>query len=269
MLKIRLIPCIVTKGELVVQSFAFKNYLPIGNVKTAIDFFVNWDVDEIIVNDIDASKEFREPNVDLVSWAAKECFVPLTVGGGIKTLEHIRNLLKAGADKVTINTKAIDDPDFIKNAASVFGSQCITVSVDAIKQGNVYKLYDYRDGRVLDVDVVDWVRKVESYGAGEILLNSVDRDGSREGYDVELLKTVSGIVSIPVIALGGIGRFDQLAEGAIEGGCQALSAANIFQHMEHSTIAAKAQMRNAKLNVRLSSKVKYENFDSDFLGRPY
>ncbi len=129
MLKIRLIPCIVTKGELVVQSFAFKNYLPIGNVKTAIDFFVNWDVDEIIVNDIDASKEFREPNVDLVSWAAKECFVPLTVGGGIKTLEHIRNLLKAGADKVTINTKAIDEPDFIKNAASVFGSQCITVSV--------------------------------------------------------------------------------------------------------------------------------------------
>jgi cyclase len=269
MLKTRLIPCIVTKDELVVQSFGFKKYLPIGNVKTAIDFFVNWDVDEIIVNDIDATKDGRAPNVELVSWAAKECFVPLTVGGGIKSLEHIRQLLKAGADKVAINSLALENPDFITQSSSLFGSQCITVSIDAIKHGNGYRVFDYQKQSALELDVVEWAMKVESLGAGEILLNSVDRDGSRQGYDTQLLRSVSDRLSIPVIALGGIGRFDQLAEGAIAGGCQALAAANIFQHMEHSTIAAKAQMRSANLNVRLSSEVKYENFELDFLGRPY
>ncbi|USD60245.1 imidazole glycerol phosphate synthase subunit HisF [Vibrio sp. SCSIO 43140] len=269
MLKTRLIPCIITKGELVVQSFGFKRYLPIGNVKTAIDFFVNWDVDEIIVNDIDATKDGRAPNVELVSWAAKECFVPLTVGGGIKSLEHIRQLLKAGADKVAINSLALDNPGFITESSSLFGSQCITVSIDAIKHGDEYRVFDYQKQSALDIDVVEWAMKVESLGAGEILLNSVDRDGSREGYDTQLLRSVSERLSIPVIALGGVGRFDQLAEGATAGGCQALAAANIFQHMEHSTIAAKAQMRSANLNVRLSSEVKYENFELDFLGRPY
>ncbi len=269
MLKTRLVPCIITKGELVVQSFGFKKYLPIGNVKTAIDFFVNWDVDEIVINDIDATKEGREPNFDLVSWAAKECFVPLMVGGGIKNIEHIRHLLKAGADKVAINSIAVDKPNFIKESSSIFGSQCITVSIDAVEENGDYKVYDYKARCALDLDVVQWAKKVESLGAGEILLNSVVRDGSREGYDTTLLRRVSDSVSIPVIALGGIGRFDQLAKGAIEGGCQALAAANIFQHMEHSTIAAKAQMRSANLNVRLSSEVKYENFELDFLGRPY
>lgn len=269
MLKTRLVPCIITKGELVVQSFGFKKYLPIGNVKTSIDFFVNWDVDEIVVNDIDATKEGREPNFDLVSWAAKECFVPLTVGGGIKSTDHIRHLLKSGADKVSINSIAIEQPSFITESSSIFGSQCITVSIDAIEENGGYKVYDYQSECALDLDVAEWAKKVELLGAGEILLNSVDRDGSRKGYDTELLRSVSDSVTIPVIALGGIGRFDQLAEGVIEGGCQALAAANIFQHMEHSTIAAKAQMRSANLNVRLSSEVKYENFELDFLGRPY
>ncbi|EGR1702787.1 imidazole glycerol phosphate synthase subunit HisF [Vibrio cholerae] len=269
MLKTRLIPCIITKGELVVQSFGFKKYLPIGNVKTAIEFFVNWDVDEIIVNDIDATKDGRVPNFELVSWAAKECFVPLTVGGGIKSVDHIRQLLKAGADKVAINSLALENPNFITESSSLFGSQCITVSIDAIKHADGYRVFDYQKQSSLDLDVVEWAMKVESLGAGEILLNSVDRDGSREGYDTELLRCVSERLSIPVISLGGIGRFDQLAEGATVGGCQALAAANIFQHMEHSTIAAKAQMRNSGLNVRLSSEVKYEDFSLDILGRPF
>ncbi|EOC7459381.1 imidazole glycerol phosphate synthase subunit HisF [Vibrio cholerae] len=269
MLKTRLIPCIITKGELVVQSFGFKKYLPIGNVKTAIEFFVNWDVDEIIVNDIDATKDGRVPNFELVSWAAKECFVPLTVGGGIKSVDHIRQLLKAGADKVAINSLALENPDFITESSSLFGSQCITVSIDAIKHADGYRVFDYQKQSSLDLDVVEWAIKVESLGAGEILLNSVDRDGSREGYDTKLLRCVSERLSIPVIALGGIGRFDQLAAGATAGGCQALAAANIFQHMEHSTIAAKAQMRNSGLNVRLSSEVKYEDFSLDILGRPF
>lgn len=269
MLKTRLIPCIITKNELVVQSFGFKKYLPIGNVKTAIDFFVNWDVDEIVVIDIDASRNGRNPNIDLIKKATKECFVPLTIGGGIKTIEHIRDLLKAGTDKVSINSEALRNSSFIKEASNIFGSQCITVSIDAIHTNDEYKVFNYLTQSPLDINVVTWAKQAESLGAGEILLNSVDRDGSRQGYDTELLRSVSDNVSIPVIALGGIGRFDQLADGAIKGKCQALAAANIFQHMEHSTIAAKAQMRQAKLNVRLSSEVKYENFDLDFLGRPY
>ena len=269
MLKTRLIPCIVTKGELVVQSFGFKKYLPVGSVKTAIEFFVNWDVDEIILNDIDATLEHRNPNFELVQWAAKECFVPITVGGGIKTLDDIRLLLKAGADKVSINSIALDDLDFVTKSSTVFGSQCITVSIDSILTNGIYKVYDYRNSKPSNYDVVEWAQAVEKAGAGEILLNSVERDGCRKGYDLELLKLVSNSVTIPVIALGGIGRFDQLTEGAKEGGCQALAAANIFQHMEHSTIAAKAQMRTGGLNVRLSSEVKYENFSLDILGRPF
>ncbi|MEM7998917.1 HisA/HisF-related TIM barrel protein, partial [Morganella morganii] len=132
MLKTRLIPCIITKNELVVQSFGFKKYLPIGNVKTAIDFFVNWDVDEIVVIDIDASKNSIYPNIDLIKKATKECFVPLTIGGGIKTIEHIRDLLKAGTDKVSINSEALINPAFIREASNIFSSQCITVSIDAI-----------------------------------------------------------------------------------------------------------------------------------------
>jgi cyclase len=268
-LKTRLIPCIITKDELVVQSFGFNKYLPIGNVKTAIEFFVNWDVDEIIINDIDATKQNRKPNVELVQWAAQECFVPLTVGGGIKSLEDIRSLLKAGADKVSINSIAIDNLDFVTESSNVFGSQCITVSIDTVEADGKYNVYDYRISNSNGIDVVEWAQAVEKAGAGEILLNSVERDGSRQGYDLELLKLVSGSVSIPVIALGGIGRFDQLSDGVTKGGCQALAAANIFQHMEHSTIAAKAQMRSGGLNVRLSSEVKYEDFSLDILGRPF
>lgn len=269
MLKTRLIPCIITKNDLVVQSFNFNKYLPIGNVKTAIEFFVNWDVDEIVIIDIDASRESRPPNVELVAWAARECFVPLTVGGGVKTLEHIQSLLKAGADKVCLNSVVRENLSFITEASNIFGDQCITVSVDVVKTNNGYEIYDYQSKDVYHVSLTQHLKEIEAAGAGEILLNSVDRDGSRTGYDIELLRKVSSSVNIPVIALGGVGRFEHLAEAVISGGCQAVAAANIFQHMEHSTIAAKAQMRSSGLNVRLSSEVKYEDFSLDILGRPF
>lgn len=269
MLKTRLIPCIITKNDLVVQSFNFSKYLPIGNVKTAIEFFVNWDVDEIAIIDIDASKDSRAPNVDLVAWAAKECFVPLTVGGGIKTLEHIQSLLKAGADKVCLNSVVLDNINFVTEASNIFGDQCITVSVDVIKTDAGYRVYDYRSKTLYDKDLNLHLKDIETAGAGEILLNSVDRDGSKVGYDIPLLQIVSSIVNIPVIALGGVGRFEHLADAVLKGGCQAVAAANIFQHVEHSTIAAKAQMRSSGLPVRLSSEVKYEDFSLDLLGRPF
>lgn len=269
MLKTRLIPCILTKGELVIQSFGFKKYLPVGNVKIAIEFFENWDVDEIVLIDIDATKENREPNFKLIEWAAKGCFVPLTVGGGVSSIDHVKKLLRAGADKVCVNSSINKNLDFITEISNTFGSQCLTVSVDVIRDDEEFKVYDYLLGKVFDKPLIEFVTSIEQAGAGEILLNSVDRDGSRKGYDTELLSYVSDSLTIPVIALGGVGRFDQLADGVKKGNCQALAAANIFQHMEHSTIAAKAQMKASGLDVRLSSSVKYEDFDLDALGRPY
>jgi imidazole glycerol-phosphate synthase subunit HisF len=268
-LKTRLIPCIITKGSLVVQSFNYNKYLPIGNVKIAIEFFVNWDVDEIIILDIDAYREQRRPNKELVEWAATECFVPLTVGGGIRNLDDIRDLLKAGADKVCINSVAREKPSFVSDAAAIFGSQCITVSIDAIKTEQGYRVYDYYRQSVLESTPAEYAQKLEEYGAGEIFLNSVDRDGSRKGYDIELLRSVSSNLTIPVIACGGVGKVADLSKGIIDGQCQAAAAANIFQHTEHSTIAAKSHMLRSGIQVRLSSNVKYENFQFDIMGRPY
>lgn len=269
MLKTRLIPCIITKGSLVVQSFNFHRYLPIGNVKTAIEFFVNWDVDEIIILDIDAYREGRSPNVELVEWAATECFVPLTVGGGITKLEDIHSLLNAGADKVCINAVARNKPDFITKAAGIYGSQCITVSVDVIETESGYRVYDHVVKQSLDLEPAEYAHEMERLGAGEIFLNSVDRDGSRLGYDTVLLRSVSSSLKIPVIACGGVGKAADLAAGVLEGHCQAVAAANIFQHTEHSTIAAKSHLQCSGVPVRLSSNVKYEDFKFDLMGRPY
>lgn len=269
MIKSRLIPCIMTRNELVIQSFGFNKYLPIGNIKTAVEFFVNWDVDEIFIIDISASAEGRAPNVALVEWAARECYVPMSVGGGIKTIDHIRDLLRAGADKVSLNSIVREDFGFISKAADTFGDQCITVSVDVKKVDSDYRVYDYLSRAVLPVSLEDHLQAIQKAGAGEILVNSVDRDGSREGYDIDLLTKVSAPLQIPVIALGGVGRFEHLSAAIIKGGCQAVAAANIFQHMEHSTIAAKAQMKRDGLNVRLSSEVQYEDFSLDILGRPF
>ena len=268
MLKTRLIPCIMTKNNLVVQSYNFKKYLPIGDVKTAIEFFVNWDVDEIVILDIDATKDGRRPNIELIEWAATECFVPLTVGGGIKTILDIKDLLNAGADKVCVNSVTLDDPNFITESSSIFGSQCITVSEDVILHDGIYKVYEHRTRSIKDMDAVEWALSIEKLGAGEIFLNSVDRDGGRCGYDLKLLKEISSAVKIPVIACGGVGIPSHLSEAILQGGCQAAAAANIFQHTEHSTIAAKSYMIKSGVDVRLSSDVTYDNFTFDRKGRP-
>jgi len=268
LLKPRLIPCIICKGDLVVQSYSFSRYLPIGNVKTCLEFFVNWDVDEIILIDIDATREKRAPNYKLIEWAATECFVPLTVGGGIHSLNDIEKLLKSGADKICINSAAHRNPNFITEARNKFGTQCITVSIDAKLIGRDHYVYDYLQKQVLKENVIDWAKKAESAGAGEIFLNSVDRDGARTGYDLELLQAISSQLKIPVIACGGVGVILHLSEGITKGGCQAVAAANIFQHTEHSTIAAKAHLLTQGVQVRLSSDVTYENVNFDNKGRP-
>lgn len=268
MLKNRLIPIIVVKGELIVQSFNFNRYLPIGKVKTAIEFFVNWDVDEIIILDIDATKEGRGPHLSIIEWASKECFVPLTVGGGIRSISDIKNVLRAGADKVSINSYAVENPEFVTESALRFGNQCITVSIDAKKTARDHHVF-IKNGKIdTGLKVAEWAKKLELLGAGEILINSIERDGSRKGYDIELLNLVSSNVNVPVIACGGVGTMQHLVNGITQGHCQAVAAANIFQHTEHSTIAAKAMLSKAGVGVRFGSDVKYKDFDFDHLGRP-
>ncbi len=267
MVKNRLIPCIVTRAGLVVQSFGFNKYLPIGRLDSAIEFFVNWDVDEILILDITASRENRTFNSDLIREAVKNCFVPLTIGGGIGSLKEIEVALDCGADKVSVNTAIFEKPNLISEGAKKYGSQCITASVDA-KFVNGDHIVFKNGGRVsTEMNVQDFCQKLESEGAGEIFLTSIDRDGSRLGYDVELISKVSDAIRIPVVACGGVGRFSHLREG-IEAGADAVSAANIFQHTEHNTIAAKSMMKRDGLNVRLCSEAKYDKIDFDFLDRP-
>jgi len=268
MLKNRLIPVIILKDEIVVQSYNFRRFLPIGNVKTAIEFFVSWDVDEIVILDIEATRKNRLPQLQIIKEAARQCFLPLTVGGGIRNLETIRDVLNAGADKVSINTYAHDNPPFITHAADRFGSQCVTVSIDVRKTESDYEVVVRNAEVATKRRPEDWARELEELGAGEILLTSVDRDGSRQGYDTELLSRVSTAVQLPVIACGGVGQIAHLSEGLLAGGCQAVAAANIFQHTEHSTIAAKAHLKKVGVPVRLNSAVRYEDFHFDHLGRP-
>ena len=269
MLKKRLIPCVIIKGDLVVQSFFFKRYLPIGDAKTAIEFFVDWDVDEIVLLDIDATKDNRGPNLDIIKWASKECFVPLTIGGGIKSIADIQAVLKAGADKICLNSHIIDNPEFISKSAKKFGSQCITVSIDVRINGfGHYEVFFCNGKKASGKKPDSWAKEVESLGAGEILLNSIDRDGSRKGFDIKLLNLVSKMVSIPVIASGGVGKVEHLSEGIIDGNCHAVAAANIFQHTEHSTVLAKAHLKKMGIPIRVNSNVNYDGQDFDHLGRP-
>ncbi|MBT3405558.1 imidazole glycerol phosphate synthase subunit HisF [Candidatus Woesearchaeota archaeon] len=268
MLKKRLIPCIVIRDNIIVQSIGFSRYLPVGKVEVAVEFFMKWDVDEIIVLDITATRDGRKPNIDLINFFTEKCFLPLTVGGGINSLEDIRNTIKAGADKVAINTAAITNPEIIQQGARVFGSQAIIVSMDIKKNSeNKHEIYIDSGKKPTGLDPVDFAKKAASLGAGEIFVNSIDRDGMKNGYDLDLLRMISAAVNIPVIACGGVGKMQHFAEGIIDGRVSAVSAANIFQHIEQSTIIAKAFMKKAGIDVRLISKANYDDFEFDELGR--
>lgn len=268
MLKNRLIPCVVLKGDLVVQSFGFSRYLPIGKIDAVIEFFVNWDVDEIVIIDIDASKEGRTIRMDVVDRVAQKCSVPLTVGGGISTHDSVQKILKVGADKICINTVSYENPRFITETSDRYGAQFVTVAIDA-KLVNGKYLAHVRNGKVsTGLTVVEFAQKMEKLGAGEIFLNSIDRDGSKLGYDLELLKSVSSAVQIPVIACGGVGSTRDLPLAITAGGCSAASAANIFNHTELSTIAGKSVMKQAGIPIRIDTRSSYEGFRFDFLGRP-
>jgi len=247
----RIIPCLDVKDGRVVKGVRFLNLRDAGDPVEIAKRYSEEGADEITFLDITASYEERRTMIEVVDRTAGEVFVPLTVGGGIRSIEDIRDLLLAGADKVSINTAAVKDPEFVKRAADRFGSQCIVVAIDAkrVSDGR-WEVFTHGGRNPTGIDAVYWARKMEEFGAGEILLTSMDRDGTKEGYDIELTRAVSESVGIPVIASGGAGRLEHLYEGLVYGKADAVLVASIFHYGEYSIKEAKEFLRGKGVLIR-------------------
>jgi imidazole glycerol-phosphate synthase subunit HisF len=252
MLKKRLIVVLILRDGQVVQSVRFRHTNVIHwNPATAVEFFNHWAVDEIVALDVSRSLEKRDKFDEAVSALSRKCFVPLTVGGWVTSVDEMRKLLRLGADKVVINTAAARRPELITECARVFGAQCVVVSIDVKRNTSDRQVVFIDRGReetALEAPV--WASEAERRGAGEILLNSIDHDGNRQGYDLVLLKSVVKAVRLPVIAFGGVFEWRHLVEGVVAGGADAVAAANIFHYTEHSTRKAKEFMKQSGLDVR-------------------
>lgn len=252
MLKVRIIPCLdVDKGR-VVKGISFVNLVDAGDPVEQARRYDAEGADELCFLDITASHEARDTLYDIVAQTASQCFMPLTVGGGVRKVEDVRNLLLAGADKVAINTAAVSRRELVKEAAEKFGSQCIVVAIDAKQAGpGKWEIWTHGGRTATGIDAVDYARDVVARGAGEILLTSMDRDGSRAGFDLALTRAISDSVTVPVIASGGVGTLDHLTQGVIEGHASAVLAASIFHFGEFSIQQAKRHMADAGIAVRL------------------
>ena len=249
----RIIPCLdVDKGR-VVKGVNFLNIRDAGDPVEIAKRYDAEGADEITMLDITASHETRDTTYKTVESIASQVFIPLTVGGGVRKIEDIKKLLRSGADKVSINTSAVENPSFVKEAADKFGSQCIVVAVDAkamTDKENTWEVVTYGGRNRTGIDVLEWTEQVASYGAGEILLTSMDRDGTKEGFDNNLVFKVSSGISIPVIASGGVGNLDHLIDGVKIGGAEAVLAASIFHFSEFSIKEAKEAMKASGITVR-------------------
>ena len=265
MLKKRIAASLVVKDGIVVQSKNFRKYLPIGRPAIAIEFLNQWGIDEIIFTDISATRNKTAPNFNLIKTASHKCYVPLTVGGGITEVDHIKELMHCGADKISLNQSAIYKPQLISQAAHIFGSQCIVVSIDAIKDGDSYKVHDYVSKKALDINPDEFAKNAENLGAGEILINSVDRDGTYSGYDMDLINSVCAVVQVPVICCGGARNANDFMKVFKNTNVSAASASNFFHFTEHSVNTTKANIRNV-MEVRLETFADYSEtiFDSEF-----
>ncbi|WP_028466234.1 imidazole glycerol phosphate synthase subunit HisF [Nisaea denitrificans] len=251
MLTARVIPCLDVKDGRVVKGVNFLDLVDAGDPVEQAKIYDREGADELCFLDITASHEERDTLFDVVGRTAEQCFMPLTVGGGVRTLEDIRKLLLAGADKVSINTAAVKDPDFVRRAAEKFGSQCIVVAVDAKSVGpDRYEIFTHGGREATGIDAVAWSRRMTEYGAGEILLTSMDRDGTKQGFNLPLTRAISDAVSIPVIASGGVGTLEHFAEGILEGHASAVLAASVFHFGTFRIAEAKAAMAKAGVPVR-------------------
>jgi cyclase len=250
MLAKRIIPCLDVKAGRVVKGVNFVGLRDAGDPVEVARIYDHEAADEVCFLDITASHEDRGIIVDVVARTAEQVFMPLTVGGGINKAEDIRKLLQAGADKISINTGAVTRPEFVREAAERFGSQCIVVAIDAKRVGNRWEVFTHGGRNPTGIDACEWAERMEGYGAGEILLTSMDRDGTKEGYDLALTRAVSDRVGIPVIASGGAGNLAHLYDAFTEGGASAALAASIFHYREYSIADCKNYLAEHGITVR-------------------
>lgn len=253
----RIIPCLDVDAGRVVKGVRFVDIRDAGDPVEVARGYDRQGADEITFLDITASADRRDTIIHVVEAVAEEVFIPLTVGGGVRRLEDVHRLLDAGADKISINTTAVRSPEFIRDASGHFGNQCIVVAIDAKRAGKHadgrqrWEVFTHGGRNSTGIEAVDWARRMEELGAGELLVTSMDRDGTRNGFDLELMREITSAVSLPVIASGGVGNLDHLVDGVIEGGADAVLAASIFHFGEHSVAAAKRHMAAHGIEVRL------------------
>ena len=251
MLKIRIIPCLDVKDGRVVKGINFIDLIDAGDPVEQADYYSSNGADEICFLDISASLENRKTMINIVAKTAEKVFIPLTVGGGINSVEDIRNLLKAGADKVSINTAAILNEKLITEASQKFGSQCIVAAVDAKKQNGNWTVFSHGGTKNTGINAIEWMQKLQKLGAGEILLTSMDKDGTKSGFDLDLLNITTKKLNIPVIASGGAGGLHDFKDGVVIGGASALLAASVFHFNEFSISDVKEYLKNENIEVRL------------------
>jgi cyclase len=247
----RIIPCLdVTNGR-VVKGVKFVSLRDAGDPIEIARRYDDQGADELTFLDITASSDDRDLILHIIEEVAAQVFIPLTVGGGVRKVEDVRRLLNAGADKVSINTSAIQNPQLVANAAGRYGSQCIVVAIDAKRAGQGWEVFTHGGRRPTGLDAIEWARKMQSLGAGEILLTSMDRDGTRDGFDLALTRAVSDAVDVPVIASGGVGNLQPLVEGIVEGHADAVLAASVFHYGEYTVRQAKEYMSQHGIEIRL------------------
>ena len=252
MLTVRIIPCLDVKDGRVVKGVNFLDLVDAGDPVEQAKIYDKEGADELTFLDITASSENRDTILDVVSRTAEQCFMPLPVGGGVRSEKDIRNLLLAGADKVSINTAAVQRPLFVQEAANKFGSQCIVVAIDAKRvDGGDFQVFTHGGRRATGINAVAWAKQMVDYGAGEILLTSMDRDGTKKGFDIPLTKLIASSISVPLVASGGVGSIDHFSEGVIEGGASAVLAASVFHFGQVRISEVKANMSALGLPVRL------------------
>ena len=251
MLKNRIIPCLDVKNGRVVKGINFIDLKDAGDPVEQAKIYSDGGADEICFLDITASNENRETIYGVVKNTSKKCFVPLTVGGGVRSIDDINKLLNCGADKVSINTAAVQNPKLVIESSKKFGSQCIVVAIDAKKKGNKWEVYTHGGRNETGIDAIEFVKKMENNGAGELLVTSMDRDGTQIGYDIDLMSNISSKVNIPLIASGGVGKLDHLVDGIKLGKASAVLAASIFHYGKHSVLEAKQYLESKGIPVRI------------------